>query len=67
MLVGGDHRVGIYAMEDIKAGEEILYHYHYNEEQKQPPWLLKLLDEASSKKNNDPTYSQGKGKKHQSH
>ncbi|KAK2364764.1 histone-lysine N-methyltransferase EZA1 [Trifolium repens] len=67
MLVGGDHRVGIYAMEDIKAGEEILYHYHYHQDQQQPPWLVKLLDEASSKKNNDPTYSQGKGKKHQSH
>ncbi|GAU11298.1 hypothetical protein TSUD_342890 [Trifolium subterraneum] len=66
MLVGGDHRVGIYAMEDIKAGEELLYHYHYDEDHQQPAWLVKLLGDASNK-NNDPTYSQGKGKKHQSH
>jgi SET domain len=28
MLVGGEHRIGLYAARDIPAGEEILYCYH---------------------------------------
>lgn len=30
MLVGGEHRVGIFSKENIEAGEEIFYDYWYD-------------------------------------
>jgi len=48
MFVRGDHRVGIYAKENIKVGEEILYDYFYKKECA-PLWARPSNDEASKK------------------
>ncbi len=37
LVIDGDHRVGIFALKDIKAGEELLYNYLYTQEQA-PDW-----------------------------
>jgi len=47
MFVRGDHRVGIYAKENIKAGDEIFYDYFYKNECT-PLWAHPSNDEAST-------------------
>ncbi|XP_027349429.1 histone-lysine N-methyltransferase EZA1-like [Abrus precatorius] len=64
MLVAGDHRVGIFAKENIKAGEELFYDYFYGPDQS-PPWIRKLKAEKAKKE--ESAASQSKAKKHQSH
>ncbi|XP_047174433.1 histone-lysine N-methyltransferase EZA1-like [Vigna umbellata] len=47
MFVGGDHRVGIYAKENIKVGDEIFYDYFYKKECA-PSWARPSDYEASN-------------------
>jgi len=47
MFVGGDHRVGIYAKENIKVGDEILYDYFYKKECA-PSWARPHNEKASN-------------------
>lgn len=34
LMVNGDHRIGLYALRDLQAGEELLFDYAYSEEEK---------------------------------
>ena len=61
MLVAGDHHVGIYANEQIQAGEEIFYDYRYGPDES-PAWVLKP---TLSKRDVMPL-PRGRAKKHKS-
>jgi SET domain-containing protein len=46
----------IHAKDDIKAGEELFYDYHYTKYQKTPKWFRELSKKKESKN------SRGKGR-----
>ncbi|KAK7406681.1 hypothetical protein VNO78_08310 [Psophocarpus tetragonolobus] len=61
MLVGGDHRVGVFAKENIAVGDEIFYDYWYDLDCA-PPWAILPEDKVSNK--DELTISQNKARDH---
>uniref|UniRef100_A0A6T6T3R1 Uncharacterized protein n=1 Tax=Amorphochlora amoebiformis TaxID=1561963 RepID=A0A6T6T3R1_9EUKA len=47
MMVDGEHRIGIYATEDLEPGDEIFFDYNHNYCSVQPDWYGPDDDESS--------------------